>query len=782
MTEFWQVALTSPPFSHLTYARPDWFPRLGPGWRVLVPVRRSLRVGVAMSPCQALPEGMEAREMLWPLDTGPLLDADWLDLAENLACRQMSGLGEILSHMLPQGLRTSSLTLEVDSPDFPRRLKPKDLAGMGPDKLRALYALAEAGALRVLKRIPREGDEPHLHLAQDPPWPVRPNARRQVALLEYLLEHGPQPVERLRRILGPGSPAVERKLEASGLVRVAGPPEGPGADGEGGESVCEPPQFFDPSPEQALAVERLAPLLEAGRPASSLLHGVTGSGKTWVYLELAKRCLSAGKNVLLLAPEVALACRLYAAAKNRFPARTVLLAHGYQSPASREARFRAVAELDEPAVVVGTRSALFLPLRRPGLIVVDEEHDESFKQEERLAYQAKELAWFRARRSNGLLVLGSATPDVKTFYAAKQGDVGLVGMANRVGGSSLPEVDLADISKLGPDTPLSPAALEALRETVAQGEQAVILLNRRGYSPLMYCLDCGDVVRCTECAVAMTYHKARERLVCHYCGQSLPYPLVCKGCGGTNYLPMGEGTERLEEHLRKVLPRETRVLRLDRDSTRRQERLEEILEAFGRGDAQVLVGTQMLSKGHHFPQVTLALVADGDLGLNLPDYRAAERTFQLLVQVSGRSGRGERPGRVIIQTRNPAHPFWEYVLTGDYHSFYAREIASRERFRYPPFVKLGLVRMSLPLEFEQAPALLAEAGRLLRERARGTSMAVLGPAPAPLGMMRGRRRYNCLVKADDWAEVRGLFAALRQWNPDPGRVRMALDLDPVSML
>ncbi len=779
MNELWQVALASPPYSQLTYGRPAWFPALEPGWRVLVPVRRSLRVGVVVESCSNVPDGVEVRDMLWPLDTRPLLDPDWMDLAGNLASRQMCALGEILSHMLPQGLRTASLTFEVDSPAFPRRLKPKDLAGLPGDRLKTLYGLAESGKLRVLKRASREGDEPHLHLAQDPPWPVRPNARRQIELLEYLLENGPQPVERVRRIMGPGCPAVERKLEASGLVRTGGPPDGMGADET--EATCaEPPQFFDPSPEQAQAVERMGELLDSGRAASALVHGVTGSGKTWVYLEMAKRALAKGRNVLLLAPEVALACRLHAAAKERFPARTVFLYHGYQSPALREARFRAVAELDEPAVVVGTRSALFLPLARPGLIVVDEEHDESFKQEERLAYQAKELAWFRASRSDGLLVLGSATPDVKTFYAAGQGGVSLMDMPHRVGGACLPEVSLVDIGKLNAETPLAPASLAALRETVDQGEQAVILLNRRGYSPLMYCLDCGQVVRCADCAVAMTFHKARERLVCHYCGRSLPYPLVCPGCGGSNYLPMGEGTERLEEYLRKVLPRSCRVLRLDRDSTRRQERLEEILDDFARGRAQVLVGTQMLSKGHHFPQVTLALVADGDLGLNLPDYRAAERTFQLLVQVSGRSGRGERPGRVLIQTRNPAHPFWEHVLAGDYHRFYAKEITSRQRFSYPPFVKLGLVRMSFPLDYGPAQAVLADAARLLRERAG--SMTVLGPAPAPLGMLRGRKRFNCLVKGTDWQDIRSLFAALRQWNPDPGQVRLGLDLDPVSML
>ncbi|MGE4553384.1 MAG: helicase-related protein, partial [Desulfovibrionaceae bacterium] len=241
-------------------------------------------------------------------------------------------------------------------------------------------------------------------------------------------------------------------------------------------------------------------------------------------------------------------------------------------------------------------------------------------------------------------------------------------------------------------------------------------------------------------------------------------------------------TERLEEFLRKRVPREAGVLRLDRDTTRRQERLEEILAAFGRGEAQVLVGTQMLSKGHHFPRVTLALVTDGDLGLNLPDYRAAERSFQLLVQVSGRAGRGGRPGRVVIQTRNPGHAFWNFVIHGDYEGFYRQEIESRRRFGYPPFVKLGLVRLSFPAGWEPGPGRMAQAARLLRERCAPAGVRALGPVPAPLAMLRGRQRFNCLLKGADWQAIRTVFAALDQWNPDREQLRLALDLDPVNML
>jgi len=290
------------------------------------------------------------------------------------------------------------------------------------------------------------------------------------------------------------------------------------------------------------------------------------------------------------------------------------------------------------------------------------------------------------------------------------------------------------------------------------------------------------VPKCPDCQVGLTYHKLRERLVCHYCGLSYPYPIPCAKCGGVTFVPMGEGTERLEEYFLRTLGHEVSVLRMDRDSARRQERMEEILRRFREGEAQVLVGTQMLSKGHHFPGVTLVVVANADMGLYLPDYRAAERTYQLLVQVSGRAGRGDKPGLVLVQTRNPAHPFWDFVLRADYQGFYAREIASRQRFRYPPFTRLALLRLSCPADREQPQQALLAFGKALREAARTLGVDVLGPAPAPLAQLRGRKRFNCLLKCADWQPIRALFSALSRVDVAPGDFRLELDLDPVNML
>ncbi len=380
-------------------------------------------------------------------------------------------------------------------------------------------------------------------------------------------------------------------------------------------------------------------------------------------------------------------------------------------------------------------------------------------------------------------MLGSATPDVKTYHAAKNGLLPMSSLTKRVGESTLPGVELVDISNMGNSgSPFAPQTLEALRETVAAGEQAIVMLNRRGYAPLMYCLDCGETVRCPECEVGMTYHKGRERVICHYCGMSYAYPLLCAKCGGVNFVPMGEGTERLEEHLAEVLPEGTKVLRLDRDATRRQERMEEILGAFSRGEAQVLVGTQMISKGHHFPKVTLVVVTDGDLGLNLPDYRSTERTFQLLVQVAGRAGRGDHPGKVYIQTRNSEHPIWKEVLTGDYTGFFEREIGRRKMFGYPPFARMALVRISYPADYRDGPAAVSLFARALKAYAGKYGITPLGPAPAPLSMLRGRKRFNCLLKGGDWSGLRTLYAHLAQANPDSKKVRTSLDLDPLTTL
>lgn len=787
MADLWQVTLVSPPYTVLTYERPSHFPDLTVGQRVIVPLGKSHRMGVVVGPADQAPEGVELKKLIWPLELEPLLNDEFLEMAGTLASRQMVSVGRILEAVLPRGLRTAAVTFRVDKHvaerALPGSVRPSQLTKFSPGDLSALMELWLAGRMRLRINAQREAEERYVSLVSDPPWAVRPNAKRQIRVLEYLYDNGPQSLFSLRHALGEWAPEVAAKMEGVGLVRLGELTADLLEQVDEGTGMCDGPEVFqyDLTPEQETAMAEMRSSMDAGGKAH-LVHGVTGSGKTVLYLEMAKESLLRGKSVILLAPEVALACKLYRTVAEHFPEARTVFYHGYQSPKKRELTFTGLAREEQPVIVVGTRSALFLPVPDLGLIVMDEEHDESFKQEDRLAYHAKEVAWYRVDRTGGLLVLGSATPDVKTFQAARSGAIPVSTLRKRVGNAMLPEVELVDISRNDANKPLSPRTEAALRETVERGDQAIVMLNRRGYAPLMYCLDCTDTVRCPECEVGMTYHKGRERVICHYCGTSYAYPLLCAKCGGSNFIPMGEGTERLEEYIEEILPEGTRVLRLDRDATRRQERLEEILGAFGKGEAQVLVGTQMISKGHHFPKVTLVVVSDGDLGLNLPDYRSGERTFQLLVQVAGRAGRGESPGRVFIQTRNPKHPIWNEVLSGDYQAFFEREIGRRKLFGYPPFSKLALIRISHPVDFKDGSAAITLFSRILREQGGRLGIKVLGPAPAPLSMLRGRLRFNCLLKGDDWGKVRTLFAHVAGGNPDPKKVRITLDLDPLTTL
>ncbi|MDE7242107.1 primosomal protein N' [Desulfovibrio sp.] len=787
-----RVALLSPPYATLTYSLPPFFPEefWRAGLRVAIPLGKgrslALRAAVLLEVRETadVPSGVVCKEVFWPLETEPLLPADLLRLVADLALRQGVEPGHVLGHVLPQGLRSTGVRLRRLG-DRAETLALRDLRQARKERLAELAAELLAGTARLLPRCADAASEEYCHLRVEPPWPVRPGAKRQIAILEFLHARGPVSRRRLLREQKDAAPALVALLRAGHVAIVRGDMEGE----EPGASLLAPaPERVCLNADQQAALGALTAALDAESAQNRLLYGVTGSGKTAVYLELAERALARGRSVLLLAPEVALALKLRRDAARALPDVPHILYHGYQSPGRREAAFRALAESTRPCLVVGTRSALFLPVPQLGCIILDEEHDASFKQEEGLSYQAREVAWFRMRGARGLLVLGSATPDLKTFHAASSGRLPVLRLAERVGGRPLPPVELVDISaspRLFPDQDAAPAAgilasqcEAALSETLARGEQAVVLLNRRGYAPLMYCLSCGKTQRCPHCDIGLTYHKGLERLVCHYCGYSRPFPSPCDQCRGMEFLPLGEGTERLAERLSVIAGQP--VLRLDRDSTRRPGRMEEILEAFARRESPILVGTQMLSKGHHFPQVTLAIVADGDLGLNLPDYRAAERTFQLLVQSAGRAGRGEKPGRVLIQTRATNHYCWQYVQNADYEGFYAAELALREKRRYPPFVRLGLLRLSYAADEPRGGAALGELASALRAQAAKLGVAMLGPAPAPLGLLRGRKRFQCLLKAEAWPPVRELYFFAKSRNPP--FLRLSLDLDPVNML
>ena len=540
-------------------------------------------------------------------------------------------------------------------------------------------------------------------------------------------------------------------------------------------AVAPPPQ---PTPEQAAALVQLSIALTAGAFAPFLLQGITGSGKTEVYLRIIAAALELGRSALVLVPEIALTPQLGAQFRARFGARIAIF-HSGLGQAERRAEWERVAR-GEATIGLGARSALFLPLRQMGVIIVDEEHETSFKQEEGPRYNARDLAVARARLESALVVLGSATPSLESHANALAGRYTRLVLSTRVAARPLPEVHCIQLgSEQKPGQVLSEPLVEALRATVAAGEQAILFLNRRGFAPYVFCHDCGHSFRCADCDVSLTLHRRRGLLLCHYCGFYGPAPSSCSACGSAQVGAFGLGTERIEAEVRQLLP-EVGLVRLDRDVVRQRDDLERVLGAFRRGEAQVMVGTQMVAKGHDFPNVTLVGVVAADASLNFPDFRAAERTFQLLTQVAGRAGRGSKPGRVLFQTFDPDHYAIRCACAHDFAAFVAEEMQARRELDYPPYARLALLRWEGPDEAATLAQAEVEAA-LLRAQPAIAEIHILGPAPAPMARLRGLWRFQLLLKARGRLALHALVRQLPRPRADAA-VRRILDIDPVSML
>ncbi len=536
--------------------------------------------------------------------------------------------------------------------------------------------------------------------------------------------------------------------------------------------------------QQQLAFDEIVEKISERKYATFLLHGVTGSGKTEIYIRAMREATRRGMSALMLVPEIALT-PVFSRRLRAIFGDAVAILHSSLSEGERNDEWRRIKD-GEARVVIGTRSAVFAPVENLGIIVVDEEHETSYKQDDTPRYHGRDTAIMRAVRSSAVVVLGSATPSLESFHNARAGKYHYIRLDARFGDRALAEVATVDMrevfKKHGKQLTFSDELKAAIAETHERGEQSMILLNRRGFSSFAMCRSCGDAIHCPNCDVTLTYHRYNNSLQCHYCNYIRPVPRNCPACDGQYIHYVGEGTEQIEAKLKELFPG-IGIARVNRDTTRRRGSLEQILMEFSAGGIDLLVGTQMIAKGHDFHNVTLVGVISVDAGLCLPDFRAAERTFQLLTQVAGRAGRGDRPGRVIIQTYHPEHYSLVCARAQDYDEFYRREVSFRRSMHYPPFAALINICVH-DKEFDRANSCSIDLARELREAAKGSNVRVLGPAPAPISRIKGEHRFQILLKAQSRARARQCLdlAMTKALEAGHNPRSISIEVDPISLM
>ena len=701
----------------------------------------------------------DVKDVVEALDAQPFLPPDVVDLCRWVADYYMAGIGDAIAVALPPGARARASGFRT------RRV-----------------AAITAQGLSALGSEPAADGERGLTTRQKAALDVLSGAAAGVALAD-LRERGiaADLVSRLaaRGLVSLRHEADERDpFERSVLASVA------------------PDVLRELTSEQVAALGRLRALAETRAFHTALLHGVTGSGKTEIYVRLADCVLRLGRQVLLMVPEISLTPAVAALFRGAFGER-VAIQHSALSDGERHDQWQRIRQ-GQVGVVVGTRSAVFAPLPDIGLVIVDEEHDSSYKQEEAPRYHGRDVAVVRASRAGALVVLGSATPSMESYQHAVSGKYTHLVLERRVLERPLAAVRLVNMrdeyAAEGPDVVISRDLAAAIEQRLGRGEQAMVLLNRRGFATAVFCRQCGDTFECPNCSISLTVHTARggsraaspderipadSRARCHYCNYVLRVPKACRKCAAPYLELAGFGTEKVEQHLRHRFPA-ARIGRVDRDSVRRKGALASLLSRFAAGELDVLVGTQMIAKGHDFPAVTLVGVISADVGLGLADFRAAERTFQLLTQVAGRAGRGERTGEAIVQTIYPEHYSIQLACRQDYASFFERELKYRRAMRYPPLLSMvnTVVRGRT---FHEAMSAAADVVHRLEPAAAIGTFRTLGPAPAPLARLRGEHRVQFFLKGTRRASMRNALKTVLEAMPELRR-RVTVDVDPLSVL
>ena len=749
------VSLPVPLHDSFDYAVPDELPSLQVGHVVAVPFGRRTTAGVVVQVEPPAQEGLSykpVRSLLYP---DPVLTDEELRFLRWVARYYRHPLGQVIATALPPLIKGASR-----GADDPTAWKPPSVEVVRLNQ-------GETATLSAFAR----------------PDPVRDRMIAYIARFDEV--EIPQLVAQFS-----GARPILAKLRALDLVTVESRQRSAqvALDDAAGEDAAGAPELTD---EQAEAVQRIGQALADGEFAPVLLHGVTGSGKTEVYLRAAEQVLGDGGGVLVLVPEIALTPQLV----ERFAARLgvpLAVLHSGLTASQRLQRWYGLRD-GSVRLAIGARSAVFAPVADLKLIVVDEEHDGSYKQDDGLRYHARDVAMMRASQASAVCVVGSATPSLETLHNADAGRYQRLVLSRRVQDRPMPGVTVVDLrEERGGDGEsqrlLTPTLVEAVGETVERGEQVILLLNRRGLSTMVVCGGCGGQFRCEDCDTAMTYHGRRHLMICHYCSRAELLPERCPNCGTASIELLGEGTERVEEGLAELLPG-LRVDRMDRDTTLDRGAHARILDRFRRGDIQVLVGTQMVAKGHDFPRVTLVGVLHADAALHMPDFRAGERTFALLTQVAGRAGRDELPGRVLVQTFAPHHEAIRHALQHDYEGYARRLLQHRQALGYPPFSRLAMVRLSHRRESKvrRAATVVGDAirGALRARGGRDAGLRMLGPAPAPLQRLAGRHRWRVMLLAPDPRAVAAVFDQAAPALAEAAKIhglRLAVDIDPQSML
>ena len=761
------VAVPVPALDLLTYRVPDGLPAPAVGARVIVPLGTRTVTGIVVdrdAPLDGVDEtGIKAVRQV--LDEEAFLPAEVVTLARWTAEYYAAGPGNAITAVLPPKTRGARA-------DAHKTIRVAALTAAGLE----MAASPSPGA------PPFEGRESDLDKPARQGGNPRRLAARQREALEILAgaPHGiPTPQLAARGI---ASDTLSR-LAAHGLVSLRH------------DRIDRDP--FEAAPfaatpagagrrltiEQDSALIRLQTMAAAGRFGVALIHGVTGSGKTEIYLRLADAVRASGRRALMLVPEIALTPAIASIFRETFGER-VAIQHSGLSDGERHDQWQRIRRGDID-VVVGTRSAVFAPLDRVGLIVVDEEHDASYKQDESPRYNGRDVAIVRGRQAGALVVLGSATPSMESYHNAMSGRYERIVLERRVLDRPLAAVTVVDMREEyaagGPEVVLSRALRSAIAARLERGEQTLVLLNRRGFATTVFCRQCAGTLECPNCSVSLVVHGEgiARRARCHYCNYSARVPAACPQCAGPYLEQAGFGTERVEAEVKRACPA-ARVARLDRDAIRRKGALGALLARFRDGQIDVLVGTQMIDKGHDFPRVTLVGVVSADVGLGMADFRASERTFQLLTQVAGRAGRGEQAGEAIIQTLYPSHYSIQLACRQDYPAFYERELRFRREMRYPPVLSLvnTVIRSRT---FAGAMDDAADLAERLRAAGVRAGFRVLGPAPAPLGKLRGEYRAQLLIKGTNRKQMREALAAAIAARPDLQR-RVVVDVDPLSVL